>query len=115
MALSDHEKQTLDDLARRLAADDPRFRRRVQPGLPGGTRTHRAIAVGGLVLGLLLLALFCTTTNVLVGIASFIVLLASLHLLWRLTSQQVERALANVSAATRQKRAGRRWRRRRSA
>ena len=113
MALSDHEKQALEELARQLAADDPNFRRRVQPGPPGGTRTQRTIAIAGLALGVLLLVLFCTTTNVFVGVASFAVMLASLYALWRLMAQRVERALANASAATRAKRPGRPWRRRR--
>lgn len=108
MPLSEHEQRALDELAQRIAAEDPEFGRRVpRPGQPGPTWLYLANAIAGLLVGLGLLAAFCLTTTIILGVASFLVMFASLYALWTWSADRVERAWADASATTRVRRAHR--------
>ena len=98
MPLSDHEQRALDELAQRVAADDPEFGERV--GRPRQPRTRRTFAFVGLFAGLGFLALFCATTVVFVGLASFLVMFLSLHMLWGLSANRVQRGWEGVVGST---------------
>ena len=98
MPLSEHEQRALDELAQRVAADDPQFGERVgRPKRPG---MQRAVALVGVPIGLVLLVLFCMTTLVALGLASFLVLFFSLYRLWGLSSHRVHQGWEGVVGST---------------
>jgi len=82
MPLSDHEQRILDDIARRLSEEDPRFAESVRRATPRGHALRRlrlaalavvaglAILVSGLFLGL-----ENPTTMIALGFAGFVVML----------------------------------------
>jgi uncharacterized membrane protein YdfJ with MMPL/SSD domain len=79
MPLSEHEQRILDEIERRLAAEDPKFARATAIAAPKGLalrRIKRAVACFVVGLGLLLAGL---VTNLLIvfGLAGFAVMLAS--------------------------------------
>ena len=83
MPLSEHEQRVLDELEQTLHREDPDFVERVQSGIASlHTRFHLALSVFGFVVGLILLLAFCVTTEVIVGVAAFVVMFVSLHAVW---------------------------------
>ena len=88
MPLSEHEQRALDELAQRLAAEDPNFGRRVDAH---SRPAPVPLVTVGIVVGLGLLVAFCLTTDVALGVASFLVLLASLYALWQRSAERWER------------------------
>jgi hypothetical protein len=56
------------------------------------------------VVGLILLTFFCLTTQVIFGVSAFLVLIASLYLLWLSFSGAVGRVTVNASERLSQKR-----------
>jgi len=76
-SLSDHEQRILDEIERNLAAEDPAFVRQVREGRPtkDANRILR-LSILGLVVGLVLLLFY--TSNLIYGVAGFLVMLASI-------------------------------------
>jgi hypothetical protein len=93
MPLSDHEQRVLDELAQRLAMDDSEFGHRIGPG---HARLRFTMGLIGLAAGLGLLVLFCVSTQVIAGIASFLLMFGSLYLLWLSFAKAAQRALADT-------------------
>ena len=83
MPLSEHEQRVLDELEQTLNQQDPDFVEGVQSGIASlHTRFRLALSVFGFVVGLILLLAFCVTTEVIVGVAAFVVMFVSLHAVW---------------------------------
>ena len=83
MPLSEHEQRVLDELEQALHHEDPGFVQRVQSGIALlHTRFRLALSVFGFVVGLILMLAFCMTTEVIVGVAAFVVMFVSLHAIW---------------------------------
>ena len=83
MPLSEHEQRVLDELEQTLHREDPDFVERVQSGLASlHNRFRLALSIFGSVVGLILLFAFCVTTEVIVGVAAFVVMFVSLHAVW---------------------------------
>lgn len=86
MPLSEHEQRILDEIERRLAAEDPKFARSTTTATPRGQAVKRIKrSIFGFVLGLVLLlgGLFAGTTQgptalIAFGLAGFTVMLSSL-------------------------------------
>jgi hypothetical protein len=90
MPLSEHEQRILDEIERRLAAEDPKFARTANAATPRGvavTRMRRAtisFVVGlGLLIGGLLTGLDNANILVVLGLAGFGVMMASVLLFVR--------------------------------
>ena len=103
MPLSEHEQRILDEIERRLAAEDPKFARASAQTTPRGMamrRIKRAVAGFVLGLGLLLSGLFTqnSTLLLLLGLAGFGVMLASIALITRAT-KDMARVAATPSSA----------------
>lgn len=80
MPLSEHEQRILDEIERKLAEEDPKFARGVTAKTPRGQAVRRLKrAVAGFVMGfcLLLAGLLVTEAFLLLGVAAFGVMLAS--------------------------------------
>jgi hypothetical protein len=80
MPLSDHEQRILEEIERRLVAEDPKFAREVGAGVSEGVALRKVKrAVVGFVLGfaLLVAGLFVPDLLVLFGITAFAVMVAS--------------------------------------
>jgi cytochrome c biogenesis protein CcdA len=80
MPLSEHEQRILEEIERRLVADDPKFAREVAGGSAEGAALKRVKrAVAGFVLGfvLLIVGLFKASLLVYFGIVAFAVMVAS--------------------------------------
>ena len=83
MPLSEHEQRVLHELEQTLHREDPDFVQRVQSGIASlNTRFRLALSVFGFVVGLILLLAFCVTTEVIAGVAAFVVMFVSLHAVW---------------------------------
>ncbi|MGH2785104.1 MAG: DUF3040 domain-containing protein [Actinomycetota bacterium] len=79
MPLSDHEQRILEEIERRLVAEDPKFAREVSAGGSEGAALRKVKrAVAGFALGFLLLitGLFIPDLLVVFGIAAFAVMVA---------------------------------------
>lgn len=90
MPLSEHEQRILDEIERRLAAEDPKFARSTAVATPRSVALRRRNrAVGGFVAGLVLLIAGLVTglddANLLFvfGLAGFAVMLVSVMLIVR--------------------------------
>jgi hypothetical protein len=80
MPLSEHEQRILDEIERRLSADDPKFAREVSTGAVQGAalrRVKRAVVAFVAGFGLLVVGLFEPSRLVFFGIAAFAVMVAS--------------------------------------
>ncbi|TMK23137.1 MAG: DUF3040 domain-containing protein [Actinobacteria bacterium] len=80
MPLSEHEQRILEEIERRLVADDPKFAREVAAG--GGQaavlkRVKRAVAAFVLGFFLLIVGLFVPQRLVIFGIAAFVIMVGS--------------------------------------
>jgi Protein of unknown function (DUF3040) len=80
MPLSEHEQRILEEIERRLVADDPKFAREVAGGGTQGAamkRVKRAVITAILGFVLLIVGLFKASDLLYFGIAAFIVMVAS--------------------------------------
>ena len=80
MPLSEHEQRILEEIERRLVAEDPKFAREVSAGGSQGAALKRVKrAVVGFVIGfaLLIVGLFVPERLIIFGIAAFAVMVAS--------------------------------------
>lgn len=119
MPLSEHEQRILDEIERRLAAEDPKFARATAVATPRGVATRRvkrsaivfavglALLIGGLIAGL-------DNANLLVafGLAGFAVMLGAIVLLVRAWKDLGTTVGASGSSASWIQRMDRRWRER---
>ncbi|HJT37326.1 MAG TPA: DUF3040 domain-containing protein [Actinomycetota bacterium] len=85
MPLSDHEQRILDEIERRLAAEDPKFARSTSAATPRGVAIRRVkraslVFVGGFVL---MIAGLVTSLTEQLGIAGFVVMLLALFVIAR--------------------------------
>jgi hypothetical protein len=79
MPLSDHEQRILEEIERRLVAEDPKFAREVSASGGEGAalrKVKRAVAGFALGFGLLIAGLFVPNLLVVFGIAAFAVMVA---------------------------------------
>ncbi len=77
-SLSDHEQRILAEIARNLEAEDPDFVRNVSQARPHkDTRRALGLSVLGLIIGTLLLCATIPTAKLLIGVAGFFLMLAS--------------------------------------
>jgi hypothetical protein len=115
MPLSDHEQQILDEIERRLAAEDPKFARSTSAATPRGVAIRRIkraslVFIAGFVL---MIAGLVTSLTEQLGIAGFVVMLLALFVIAR-----ASRDIGPVSTRTRDSgpswfgRAEERWRKR---
>jgi hypothetical protein len=84
MPLSDHEQRMLEEIERRLVADDPKFAREVSAGGSQGAalrKVKRAVVAFVLGFGLLIAGLFYPDRLIIFGIAAFAVMVASAALI----------------------------------
>ncbi len=85
MPLSEHEQRILEEIERRLVADDPKFAREVASGGPQGAalkRVKRAVALFVVGFGLLIAGLLLGgNVLILLGIGAFAVMVASAALI----------------------------------
>jgi hypothetical protein len=78
MPLSDRERQILSDIEARLREEDPKFAKTVSTAtVSNDVRRRIKIAIAGLILGFVLLLLVVPLGEILVGLAGFAVMLAS--------------------------------------
>jgi hypothetical protein len=80
MPLSEHEQRILEEIERRLVADDPKFAREVSGGSAEGAalkRVKRAVAAFVVGFVLLIVGLFKASLLVYFGIVAFAVMVAS--------------------------------------
>ena len=117
MPLSEHEQRILDEIERRLAAEDPKFARSATMVTPRGVAIRKVKRSAGIfLLGicLLLAGLFvgldnATKGSVALGLSGFVVMLVSLVSIAK-ASRAIGRAPAAPRNATWFKRAEERWR-----
>lgn len=79
MPLSDHEQRILEEIERRLVADDPKFAREVSVGGAEGAalrKVKRAVVGFALGFGLLISGLFLPDLLIVLGIAAFAVMVS---------------------------------------
>jgi hypothetical protein len=119
MPLSEHEQRILDEIERRLAAEDPKFARTANASTPRGhavTRMRRSVVgfalglivlIGGLLAGL-------DNANVLIGVglAGFGVMLFSIMMLVRAWRDLGPVSVSKPAAPTWFRNAEERWRKR---
>jgi hypothetical protein len=78
MPLSDRERQILSDIEARLREEDPKFAKTVSTAtVSNDARRRIKFAIAGLILGFVLLLLVVPLGEVLIGVAGFAVMLAS--------------------------------------
>lgn len=80
MPLSEHEQKILEEIERRLVAEDPKFAREVSTGGAQGTalkRVKRGVITFALGFTLLIVGLFVPQRLVIFGIAAFAIMVAS--------------------------------------
>lgn len=80
MPLSDHEQRILEEIERRLVAEDPKFAREVGAGVSEGAalrKVKRAVVGFALGFALLVAGLFVPDLLVVFGITAFAVMVAS--------------------------------------
>ncbi len=78
MPLSDREQQILSDIEARLRAEDPKFAKTVSTAsVSTDARRRVKLAIAGLIVGFVLLLLVVPLGEVLVGVAGFAIMLAS--------------------------------------
>jgi hypothetical protein len=125
MPLSEHEQKILDEIERRLVAEDPRFARSTTtltaPRSSAVSRVRRGIAAFAVGLGLLIGGLFAGTETpallIALGVAGFAVMLLGVVVIARASSALV-RPTPGAPTQTRTKqqswftRAEERWRQR---
>lgn len=102
MPLSEHEQRLLEQMERALMAEDPKFATSLRNGSSGADRRRIVGGVIGALMGMGLL-LAGVSTNVVVGVLGFIVMLGSVFLVvsgLRATPQRAGNGTAPAKAAT---------------
>lgn len=124
MPLSEHEQRILDEIERRLVAEDPRFARSTTLATPRGaaiSRVRRGIVAFALGLGLLVFGLFAGTETpallIALGVAGFSVMLLGVVVIARASSGLIRNAVSPPQRTKQQQpswfmRAEERWRKR---
>jgi len=117
MPLSDHEQRILDEIERRLAAEDPKFARTTSAATPRGIAVRRIKrAVVGFVVGFFVMIaglVASGTLTIVLGVVGFIVMLLSVVVIAR-----ASRDIGPIASRTKQEgptwfgRAEERWRKR---
>lgn len=78
MPLSDREQQILSDIESRLREEDPKFARTVSTAdVSSSARRAIKLSVAGLIVGFIMLLAVVPASSVLLGVAGFVVMLAS--------------------------------------
>jgi Protein of unknown function (DUF3040) len=77
MPLSDHEQRILAEIERRLLEEDPKFAHQVGSSFRAHLARRLKLAVAGFILGLIVLVVGVTLNYVAVGVAGFVIMLAS--------------------------------------
>jgi hypothetical protein len=80
--LSEREQREFEALEQTISSQDPAFAHRVRVESARLPHSRLPLAILGLLAGLGLLAWFCLTTVVVIGVAGFLVLFASSYQLW---------------------------------
>jgi hypothetical protein len=103
MPLSDHEQRILAEIERRLLEEDPKFAHQVGSSFRAHLARRLKLAVAGFVLGLIVLVVGVTLSYVALGVAGFVIMLASVFLFVRTMRRRasVERP-ANPTGAPQQ-------------
>jgi hypothetical protein len=83
MPLSDHEQRILAEIERRLLEEDPKFAHQVGSSFRAHLARRLKLAVVGFVLGLIVLVVGVTLSYVALGVAGFVIMLASVFLFVR--------------------------------
>jgi hypothetical protein len=83
MPLSDHEQRILAEIERRLLEEDPKFAHQVGSSFRAHLARRLKLAVAGFVLGLVVLVVGVTLSYVALGVAGFVIMLASVFLFVR--------------------------------
>ncbi|GLW97293.1 DUF3040 domain-containing protein [Microtetraspora sp. NBRC 16547] len=85
MPLSEHEQRLLDQIEQALYAEDPKWANAVRISDPRGHYKRRLVKASiGFVLGIVLLMVGVVANNIWLGVAGFVVMLATC--LWGLSS-----------------------------
>jgi len=118
MPLSEHEQRILDEIERRLAAEDPKFARSTAVATPRGVGLKRIKrGVGGFVLGLgvliaaMMVGIQRTEVFIPIGIVAFAVMLLSVNSIAR-ASKQLGRGAMRSKGPTWFAKHEERWRKR---
>jgi Protein of unknown function (DUF3040)/Putative sensor len=100
MPLSDHEQRILAEIERRLLEEDPKFAHQVGSSFRAHLARRLKLAVVGFVLGLVVLVVGVTLSYVALGVAGFVIMLASVFLFVRTMRRRasVERPPASGGA-----------------
>lgn len=115
MPLSEHEQRILDEIERRLAAEDPKFARQTGAATPRGValrRVRRAMVGFALGLGLLLAGLTVPDMLVPFGLAAFGVMLAAMTVFARAAKELARGAARGRPSSSWFERFEERWRKR---
>jgi hypothetical protein len=83
MPLSDHEQRILAEIERRLLEEDPKFAHQVGSSFRAHLARRLKLSVVGFVLGLIVLVVGVTLSYVALGVAGFVIMLASVFLFVR--------------------------------
>lgn len=76
MPLSDKEQEILQQIERQLTEEDPQFSRRVSSKLDGRSKRNLRLGIALFVVGFGVLIAFLALTQLLLGVASFLMMLA---------------------------------------
>ncbi|WP_369053549.1 DUF3040 domain-containing protein [Kineococcus terrestris] len=78
MPLSEHEQRLLEQMERALSADDPKFANAMRGSRhgAGGARRRLVVGIAAVVVGLVLLVIGVSTSQIWLGAGGFIVMLA---------------------------------------
>jgi Protein of unknown function (DUF3040) len=98
MPLSEHEQRILAEIERRLLEEDPKFAHQVGSSFRAHLGRRLKLAVAGFVLGLIVVISSTFLENVAVGVAGFVIMLASVFVFVRTMRRRatVERPVAGA-------------------
>jgi Protein of unknown function (DUF3040) len=101
MPLSEHEQRILAEIERRLLEEDPKFAHQVGSSFRAHLARRLKLAVAGFVLGLVVVVSGPFLQNVAVGVAGFVIMLASVFLFVRTMRRRatVERPVSGAAAS----------------
>jgi hypothetical protein len=96
MPLSEHEQRILAEIERRLLEEDPKFAHQVGSSFRAHLGRRLKLAVAGFILGLVVVISSTFLENVAVGVAGFVIMLASVFVFVRTMRRRatVERPVA---------------------
>jgi hypothetical protein len=101
MPLSEHEQRILAEIERRLLEEDPKFAHQVGSSFRAHLARRMKLAVAGFILGLIVVISAPFLENVAVGVAGFVIMLASVFVFVRTMRRRatVERPVNGPAAA----------------